>query len=452
MNMNAPKTTSDWVQLESDVSRLFSTAPLSSDGFRDQGHPEILYPGRASEVRLMMGAVRDPAKHILLYGERGLGKTSLSNTFWQSSNTLRNPILAARVQADASDNFSSLWSRALVEFQQATIHYNPSISSDFERVTPDIVRREFQKLPPRVLFIMTIDEFDLLREQKTRELTANLLKSLHDHAINVTVLLIGIADNVEELIINHQSLRRVLSLVKLERMNIFDLSKILDSRLRSTPLKLSDDARSEIVTLSRGLPYYVQSLGKSAIQNSVRRQHTLVEIEDVNAAIENFLLESGQSFSDDYQRATDSRQASNISHGVLLASALAHADTGGFFKPSDVCEMLNLIVLGNNYHHARVHQYLSKFTLDRRARILIRGGAKGGYRYRFSDALMQPFIVMRAIKDTTIDDRLRHRLFHLGRGQLLDRGYRLGVAEANATQLGMVVPTITEGQARMSIA
>lgn len=441
----------DWVQLELDVGRLFSAAPLSPDGWRDQGHREILYPGRASEVRQMMGAVRDPAKHILLYGERGLGKTSLSNTFWQSSNTLRNPILAARVQANPSDDFSSLWSRALAEFQEVTLRHNATIRSDFERVTPDIVRREFKKLSPRLQFIMIIDEFDLMREQVARELTANLLKSLHDHAINVTVLLIGVADNVHELIINHQSLRRVLSLIKLERMSVFDLNKILDSRLQSTPLKLSDDARSEIVMLSCGLPYYVQILGQSASQNSARHQHALIEIEDVDAAIENFILESGQSFAEDYQRATGIRQAHNISHEILLASALAHADTGGFFKPFEVKKALNLIVPGNNYHDIRIHRYLFQFISDRRGRILIRDGAKGDYRYRFADALMQPFIIMRAIKDTMIDEKLRHRLFHLGREQLLDGGYRLGVAEANAAQLGMIIPTITDEAGTSSI-
>jgi GTPase SAR1 family protein len=444
MNVEAPKTSIDWVQLDLEVGRLFSAAPLSPDGFQGLGLREILYPGRASEVRLMMSAVRDPAKHILLFGERGLGKTSLSNTFWQSSNTVRNPILTARVQAEPFDSFSSLWSRALVEFQAATLHYDVSIRSDFEQVTPDIVRREFQKLPPRLLFTMVVDEFDLLQEQEARELTANLLKALHDRAINVTIILIGVAENVRELIINHQSLRRVLTLVKLERMNIIDLGKILDNRLQLTPLKFSDEARSEIVTISCGLPYYVQILGKSASQNAVKQHRTLVEIEDMNAAIENFLLESGQSFADDYQRAADSRQVDNISHKVLLASALAHADTGGFFRPSEVVSILNLIVPGNDYHHARVHRYLSQFILDKRAKILIRAGAKGDYRYRFSDALMQPFIVMRAIKDITIDHRLRHRLFHFGQEQLRDGGYRLGVAEANAAQLGMIMPTITD--------
>jgi hypothetical protein len=260
----------------------------------------------------------------------------------------------------------------------------------------------------------------------------------------VTIVLIGVAENVEELIVNHQSLRRALSLVKLERMNIVDLSKILDGRLQLTPLQLSDDVCSEIVTLSCGLPYYVQTLGKSATQNAIKHQRDRVEIEDVDAAIDNFLFESGQTFVNDYQRATDSQQAGNISHQVLMASALALADSGGFFKPTEVGETLNLIFPGNSYSYSRIQQYLAQFVLDRRGKILIRTGVKGDYRYRFSDALMQPFVVMRGIKDTIIDKTLRQRLFHLSRDQFRDGGCRLGVAEANAAKFGMINPTITD--------
>ncbi len=115
MIMDEPRTNDDWLQLKLDVGRLFSAAPLS------QGHGtrENLYTGRASEVRVMMHAVRDPAKHVLLYGERGLGKTSLANAFWRNNNTLTQPLFAARVQVYPFDDFSSLWSRALEEFQAA---------------------------------------------------------------------------------------------------------------------------------------------------------------------------------------------------------------------------------------------------------------------------------------------------------------------------------------------
>jgi len=406
--MDEPKTNNDWLQLEVDVGRLFSGAPLSPIGSRGHGPIEGLYPGRASEVSRMMNAVRDPAKHILLYGERGLGKTSLSNTFWRKDRTFDHPILAARVQAYPFDDFSSLWSRALEEFRTVFRIYSTEIRSDFAHVSPDIVRREFEKIPPHLGAIMIVDEFDLMRAPEARELTANLLKSLHDHAINVTVLLIGVAEDVEGLLINHQSLRRVLCLVELERMNTIDLNDILDSRLRLTPLSLSDDARSEIVALSCGLPYYVQILGGFATQNAIRDRRIQVQIKDVNAAIDNFIIESGQSFAADYRRATSSRQANNIFHEVILASALARSDASGSFRPSEVVKVLNLIEPGKVQHHLHVQQYLAQFILERRGKILIRTGRKGEYQYRFSDALMRPFIVMRAIKDDSLRSLLSH--------------------------------------------
>ena len=392
----------------------------------------------------MVHAVRDPAKHILLYGERGLGKTSLANTFWRNASTPDYPILAARVQVNPFDDFSSLWSRALEEFQTVFQHHNSEIRSNFAHVSPDIVRHEFQKVPRNLGAVMIVDEFDLLRAREARELTANLLKSLHDHAINVTILLIGVAENVEELIVNHQSLRRVLSLVKLERINTIDSKEILDSRLRLTPLRISNEARLEIVSLSCGLPFYVQTLGGFATHNAIRHQHLEINIEDVNTAIDNFLVEYGPSFADDYHRATESRNASNIVREVILAGALARSDASGVFSAADVAKTLNTIAPGKGYHDTRVQQYLTQFILDRRGKILTRSGIKGDYRYRFADALMQPFIVFKAMKDGMIDENLRHLLFHPGREQDHDAGGRAEVAAADATPLGVTIPTVAE--------
>lgn len=444
MTMGEPKTDIDWHLLERDVGRLFSAAPLSAVGSLGLGPRDELYLGRGNEVRLMVHAVQDPAKHILLYGERGLGKTSLANTFWRINNTVNNPFLAARVQVYPFDDFSSLWLRALEEFHNVFRHHSTELRANFTHVTPDIVRNEFQKLPTHLGAIIIVDEFDLLRNTEARELTANLLKSLHDHAINVTVLLIGVAENVEELIINHQSLRRVLSLVKLERMSATDLQAILDSRLRLTPLKISAEACSEIVILSCGLPYYTQTLGRLATLNAIEHKKLEVQIADVNAAIENFLMESGQSFADDYRRATESRSASNIFREVLLASALVPSDPSGLFEAAEVCKMLNMISAGNNYHQARVQQYLAQFITERRGQVLIRSGMQSDYRYRFADALMQPFIVIKAIKDAMIDEELRHLLLHQLTEQHQEEAYHPGAAEADMEQPDMVVPVVTE--------
>src|SRR5579863_4161997 len=172
MTTSEPKTNNEWLQLEREIGRLLSAAPLAAVGSLGHGPREELYLGRAAEVRLMLHAVRDPAKHILLYGERGLGKTSLANTFWRNSGTSDHPMLAARVQVYPFDDFSSLWSRALEEFQTVFRHHNTEVRSNFPHVSPDIVRHEFQKVPGRLGAVMIVDEFDLLRDREARELTA----------------------------------------------------------------------------------------------------------------------------------------------------------------------------------------------------------------------------------------------------------------------------------------
>ncbi len=378
----------------------------------------------------MMEAVRDPAKHVLLYGERGIGKTSTSNNFWTKYDKFSNPVLIVRSQAYPFDDFSSLWLRALEELQIAAKHYCKELRSDFANASPDIVRREFQKLPKHLMSLIIIDEFDILRAEEARNLTANLLKSLHDYQVNVTVLLIGVADNVEELIANHQSLRRVLSLVKLERMSVLELNEILDRRLQLTPLSLANDARAAIVGISRGLPYYVQILGKFSAQNAIRNQRLQILVEDVDAAIEKFIIDNGPSFAGAYQRTTESRQIGNMFQKMILASTLAPSDISGFFRPSDVARVLNHMVIDECRSDLQVQRYLSQFASDRRGRALIRRGIGADSRYRFSDATMQPFIIMRAIKDRQFEGGCRNFLFHWCEEDVRDARHRLGTAEA----------------------
>lgn len=65
--MRRPRSTDDWMQLEYEVSSLFSGYPIAE---------EELFAGRAQEVQQMIEAILDRSKHVILYGERGVGKTS----------------------------------------------------------------------------------------------------------------------------------------------------------------------------------------------------------------------------------------------------------------------------------------------------------------------------------------------------------------------------------------
>jgi Cdc6-like AAA superfamily ATPase len=277
------------------------------------------------------------------------------------------------------------------------------ISTAYDRVTPDIIRQELQKCRPNSIPIIIIDEFDKLRDDSAKELSANVLKALYDYTANVTIILVGVAENVGELVSDHQSLRRTLSPIKLERMRKFELNEIIDKRIGVTPMELSAHARETIVSLSLGLPYYVQILGKFACQKAVVRHSTIVHRSDVRAAMDKLITESGESFFEEYRIATESNQVDNFFREVLLSCALAQTDQSGFFTATQVLEPLNHIVREVK-KHAHIQRHLSEFISERRGEILIRRGIPRQYRYRFADPLIQPYIIIKGIRDKMLNE------------------------------------------------
>jgi Cdc6-like AAA superfamily ATPase len=399
-----PKGLSDWLNLEFEVGNLFTSGPIDEDR---------LFAGRASQVRTLLETVFDRSKHAILFGERGVGKTSLSNVFWKRYGKSLQTLVAVRVQADPSDNFSSLWIKGLEELKSFAVNAGRGdlipIETNYEQVSPDMVRRELQKCRPNAIPIIIIDEFDKLKDHAAKELTANLIKSLSDYSVTTTVVLVGVAENVNELVQDHKSIRRPLTQVRLERMSDLELNEILDTRLKFLPLRLEGDARWKIAKLARGLPFYVHMLGKYSFQNCVTERRFVVTDEDVDKAMDRFIGESQQSYYDDYYKATTSNQTETQFKEVLLACALAKTDDSGFFPATNVIAPLSKI-MKKPIRHGNFQRHLIEFVSEGRGSILIRRGEERQYRYRFHDPMMQPYIIMKGIREKMVDDETRSAL------------------------------------------
>ena len=75
-----------------------------------------LFAGRADQVDKAIDAINQRGQHAVVYGERGVGKTSLANVL--SSRLVSHSgaqAIAPRVNCDATDNFSSLWHKVLAK-------------------------------------------------------------------------------------------------------------------------------------------------------------------------------------------------------------------------------------------------------------------------------------------------------------------------------------------------
>jgi Cdc6-like AAA superfamily ATPase len=399
-----PATPDDWLTLEFEVSALFDGAPVDE---------EQLFAGRLDEVLKMLKTVMERSRHVVLFGDRGVGKTSLSNIFWKRYSKSLKSFIVARVQGGPQDTFSSLWIRALEELKAAGIASERaeyvSFDTDFETVTPSQVRRELQKIKANAIPIIIIDEYDKVVDRDAKELTANLIKEFYDFSIATTVILVGVAESISELIEDHASVDRAIVQIPLSRMSESELRDIIIKRAERTPLKFSTDAIWTIVVLSRGLPFFTQTLSKHAAVHAIENRRLSVTNADVEAAMTRFIEDAEVSFRDAYRGATRTNQKSNLQES-LLACALARCDDEGFFKATDVVEPYSAI-LKDKKRIAHFEKHLRRFCSDEGGNILIKRGGDRQQTFRFKDPMMQPYVIIRGIQSNMIDETAKSLLF-----------------------------------------
>ena len=72
-----------------------------------------LFAGRSEQIAELFSIVSQPGQHAIVYGERGVGKTSLGLV---AAELLKAAdVLCAWATCDASDDFASVWRKALGE-------------------------------------------------------------------------------------------------------------------------------------------------------------------------------------------------------------------------------------------------------------------------------------------------------------------------------------------------
>jgi Cdc6-like AAA superfamily ATPase len=379
-----------------------------------------LFAGRLEQLRLIIDVVNQKGQHAILYGERGVGKTSLANVL---ESFLRGPhvarVLAPRVNCDSQDSFESVWRKVFARiaddvvltesvrsmgFGAETTDKPVSPATLLNGVTPDSVRRALNALAEDALPVLIIDEFDRL-PQRPRRAFADTIKMLSDHAVPATVVLVGVADSVDQLIEEHQSIERALVQIRMPRMSAEEIAKIIYTALGELHMTIDDGAAHRIAKLSQGLPHYAHLLGLHASRAALDSQSMHVTNESVATAIDNSIRGSQQSIRRDYEYAVRSPKRDNLFSDVLLACALAETTELGHFAAQDVRESLRKIT-DKPYEIPSFAQHLNEFCESKRGGILEKSGIKRLFRYRFQNPLMQPFVIMHGIKSGRISSQM----------------------------------------------
>ena len=251
--------------------------------------------------------------------------------------------------------------------------------------------------------VVFVDEFDRLADHAARTLFADTIKILSDQLVAATIVLVGVADDVDELIREHGSVERALVQIHMPRMARDELAEIVTRGIEAAKMTIGKTAVARIAALSQGLPHYTHLLGQHAAHAALDAGRTDVTLADVDRAVNRAIDRAQQSIMDAYRRATVSDRRS-LYPQVLLASALASEDEYGFFSAADVSERLAGIT-GKEHSPASFAQHLDELAGPERGPVLQKRGAPRRFRYRFVNPLLQPYVVMRGLSDGSVSPK-----------------------------------------------
>lgn len=378
------------------VGKVFSPAtPINA---------KELFAGRLKQVSAIIDAISQRGQHVILYGERGVGKTSLANVFSGFLET-ESSIIAPHINCDSSDTYSSLWRKvfsrvyAVQQRRQVGIATQPGTQSIAlveglpENITPDIVRSTLESLGAKGPLIVIIDEFDRLPADIAK-VFADTVKTLSDFSVPATLVLVGVADSVNDLIREHQSIERALVQIQMPRMMDSEIRELMDKCLGVLEMKMEPDAIKMVCFLSKGLPHYAHLLGLYSAWECIDSNGTIITMAHLEKAIRVALEKAQQSTQQLYHAATKSPHKDNIYSHVLLACALAEVDSLGYFAAADVRKPLRERT-GKQYEIPAFARHLHDFCESTRGPVLQKIGAKYSTRFRFLDPLLQPYVILK---------------------------------------------------------
>ena len=259
-----------------------------------------MFAGRTQVLTGLIEAIEEQRLHTVLYGERGIGKTSLLHVLEQSAREAR--YLVVYLSCGASTNFDEIF-RSVATGIPLLFHsgYGPT-SAESERgatfadllgPTPVSVRVASEMLGhvvgTRVLVIL--DEFDRCESGEFRRNIAELLKNLSDRSVRVQLVIAGVASNVTELVEYIPSIQRSVSAIPVPDMSAGEVRQLVVNGEEASGVNFESAAIGLIVSIANGLPYLASLLCHHASHLAIEQGRMTVKTADVAAAVSEALHE-----------------------------------------------------------------------------------------------------------------------------------------------------------------
>ena len=181
-----------------------------------------------------------------------------------------------------------------------------------------------------------------------------------------------------------------------------EIRDIIKRGLGQLGMSADADVPHFVAKLAQGVPYYahIGSTRRAALDD----ERMNVTKDDVWSAIRPAVQSTEESVRSAYTTATSSPRKENLFGQVLLACALAKTDELGWFSASAVREPLRVVAKRPAVDIGHYANHLSKFASEGRGDVLRSTGEPYRRRYRFANALLRPFAILRGVEGGVITE------------------------------------------------
>ena len=239
--------------------------------------------GRQLELQRILDGILDDTAHVVLYSERGRGKTSLSNLAIEQLR--RRGAVVARCACEAETTFDTMI-RALARdlprslLAQGDVGGDPAGGSASDEQGCEAV------LPPRGvrpadvaaipaalncdIAVFVVDEFDRVTDLETRTRLADTIKLLSDRGLRLYFMVVGVSDTLEQIIGQHPSIQRNIVGVHLPLLRDDEIGDMLTKGGQQAGIAFNPQATGVVQAVARGMPYMAQLLGLRIAQSALR--------------------------------------------------------------------------------------------------------------------------------------------------------------------------------------
>lgn len=254
-----------------------------------------MFAGRDEVLKTIIRSIEDQRLHVVLYGERGIGKTSLLHMLTQAAAEARYIVVYSSCGANSTFNetfraaaadipllFHSGFAPTTAEAEKG------STLADLLPVEP-LSPRKFGDLcakltGTRVLIIL--DEFDRCESGAFRRDVAELIKNLSDRLGRVQLILAGVAADLTELVEHIPSIRRNIYALGVPKMSDAEILALVANGEREAGFTFDTHASAFVVAVASGSPYIASLLCHHAGHVALDQGRSTVLSSDVSSAVD----------------------------------------------------------------------------------------------------------------------------------------------------------------------